>query len=170
MKIRNLLFFLTASYRCHVCQLEQPVVALGTSDLYDDSYGWLPTSEAKPLFILSEVYSAPPEILNLIRSAGVVYEQRDDTSYANWCIQCGARFGDCYLIGQPHGPFFPETIEAAGTIELLEIPLASELKFECAYSDAGANLIRSHAREFPYLQRSRPRPCDASQWKTSTRS
>jgi hypothetical protein len=153
MKIRNCLFLLTANYRCHVCHLEQPVVALGTSDLYDDRYGWLPTSEAKPLFILSEVHSAPPEIINLVRSVGVIYEQRGNTCFANCCIHCGARFGDFYLTGQPCGPFLPETIEAASNIELLEILLASELEFDCVYSQAGAHLIRSHAREFRHLRR-----------------
>lgn len=169
MKMRNNLFLLRAYYPCHACHQQQLVAALGTSDLYDDEYGWLPTNEDKSLYILSEVYSTPPEIVQLVRSAGVVYGQRknsvgNDTYFANWCANCGALFRDLYLVGLPRGPFLPETVEAARAIEILEIPLASELEFECAYSQGYGELIRQHARPFRNLGRLSIDPSDDSQW------
>lgn len=169
MKMQNNLFLLRAHYPCHVCHLEQLVVALGTCDLYDDEYGWLPKKKDNPLYILSEVHSMPREIVELISSTGAIYEQRknsvgNDTSFANWCINCGALFRDLYLVGLPNAPFLPETIEAAHAIELLEIPLASELEFECTYSQGSGKLIRQHARPFHNLPHPEISPLDDSQW------
>jgi hypothetical protein len=168
MKIRNNLFVLRTLYCCHLCHREQLVIALATSDLYENA--WLPTSEEKVLFLFCDVTLMPSDIVDLIRSLGCTYEQRKssvgrDTCFGIWCINCGTLLRDLYLVGLPSGPFSPETVAAADAIELLEIPLATELAFEAAYSKADGELIRQHARDFRNLRRpNRISPTNDRQW------
>jgi hypothetical protein len=80
----------------------------------------------------------PSELLAFIQRSLPQYKKQyshtaEMSYYANTC-QCGALFGDHYLVSEPGGAFFPEDRADAARIEMSRVPCSPPLLFQCDYS------------------------------------
>ena len=80
----------------------------------------------------------PIELLTFIQKRQPGYKKQysraaDMSYYANTC-QCGALFGDHYLVSEPGGAFFPEDPADAARIVISRVPCSSPLLIQGDYS------------------------------------
>ena len=96
------------------------------------------TQDPGNLIILSAIEEMPLELLEFIKRRQPRYQKQysrtaEMSYYANTC-QCGALFGDHYLVSEPGGAFCPEDRADAARSVLSRVPCRSPLLLQCNYS------------------------------------
>jgi len=144
------LYLLKSSEPCWKCGSEQVVHALGTHNLHDGEDNVVTPGDTSELVLLSNITDMPFAVFKYVAQRNHRYMQRfsrtaGEKYYANTC-ECGANFGDFYLFSEPGGAFFPDTDEAAASIELEVTPFTGTLRFVASYSVGIGEYILKHAR------------------------
>jgi hypothetical protein len=132
------LYLLTANAACWKCGQPQDVVVIAAQGLSEGGELIPDTQDPGSLIILSAIEEMPPELLAFIQRRQPRYQKQysrtaEMSYYANTC-QCGALFGDHYLVSEPGGAFFPEDRAEAARIEMSRVPCSPPLLFQCDYS------------------------------------
>jgi hypothetical protein len=136
--VEGRLYLLTANAGCWKCGQLQDVVAIAAQGLSEGGEPIPDTQDPGSLIILRAVEEMPPELLAFIQRRQPRYQKQysrtaEMSYYANTC-QCGALFGDHYLVSEPGGAFFPEDRAEAAGIEMSRVPCSQPLLFQCDYS------------------------------------
>ena len=144
------LFLLTSSEPCWKCGTVQKVNAIATHAIRDGDEELADAGDTSELFLLSNIVEMPFLIFKYVAQRNHRYMKRHsrtagETYYANTC-ECGANFGDFYLFSEPGGAFFPDSDEAAGSIQLETMPFTGTLKFSSSYSVGIGEYILRYAK------------------------
>ena len=144
------LFLLTSSEPCWKCGAVQKVNAIGTHAIRDGDEELADAGDTSELFLLSNIVEMPFPVFKFVAQRNYRYMKRHsrtagETYYANTC-ECGANFGDFYLFSEPGGAFFPDSDEAAASIQLETLPFTGTLKFASSYSVGIGEYILRHAK------------------------
>jgi len=136
--VEGRLYLLTANAACWKCGRPQDVVAIAAQGLSEGGEPIPDTQDPKSLVVLSAIVEMPSELLAFIQQRQPRYQKQysrtaEMSYYANTC-QCGALFGDHYLVSEPGGAFFPEDRTDAARIEMSRVPCSPPLLFQCDYS------------------------------------
>ncbi len=136
--VEGRLYLLTANAACWKCGQAQDVVAIAAQGLSEGGEPIPDTHDPRSLVVLSAIVEMPSELLAFIQQRQPRYQKQysrtaEMSYYANNC-QCGALFGDHYLVSEPGGAFFPEDLAEAARIEMSRIPCSPPLLFQCDYS------------------------------------
>jgi hypothetical protein len=136
--VEGRLYLLTAITACWKCRQPQYVVVIAAQGLSESGKPIPDTQDPGSLIILSAIEEMPPELLAFIQQRQPRYQKQysrtaEMSYYANTC-QCGALFGDHYLVSEPGGVFFPEDRAEAARIEMSRVPCSPPLLFQCDYS------------------------------------
>jgi hypothetical protein len=144
-------YLLTANAACWKCGRPQDVVVIAAQGLSEGGELIPDTQDPGSLTILSAIEEMPPELLAFIQRRQHRYQKQysrtaEMSYYANSC-QCGALFGDHYLVSEPGGAFFPEDRAEAARIKMTHISCSPPLLFQCDYSMGSVGeLIWENAR------------------------
>jgi hypothetical protein len=143
-------FLLTSSERCWKCGALQRVYAIGTHALRDGDEELTEPGDISGLFLLSDITDMPSPLFRYVAQRNRRYMKRrsrtaGETYYANTC-ECGASFGDFYLFSEPGGAFFPDSDEAAGLIQLEQMPFSGILRIAASYYTGMGDYILQHAK------------------------
>ena len=144
------LFLLTSSEPCWKCGAVQTVNAIGTHAIRDGEEELADPGDTSELFLLSNIVEMPFPVFKFVAQRNHRYMKRHSrtagaTYYANTC-ECGANFGDFYLFSEPGGAFFPDSDEAARSIQLETMPFTGTLTFSSSYSVGIGEYILQHAK------------------------
>jgi hypothetical protein len=136
--VKGSLYLLTASTACWKCGQAQDVIAMAAQGLSEGGEPIPDTQDPRSLVILCAIGEMPAQLLAFIQKRQPGYQKQysrtADMSYcANTC-QCGALFGDHYLVSEPGGAFFPEDPAAAARITISRLPYSPPLLLQCDYS------------------------------------
>jgi len=136
--VEGRLYLLTANAACWKCGRPQDVVAIAAQGLSEGGEPIPDTQDPRSLVVLSAIVEMPSELLAFIQRRQPRYQKQysrtaEMSYYANTC-QCGALFGDHYLVSEPGGAFFPEDPAEAARIEMNHVPCSPPLLFQCDYS------------------------------------
>jgi hypothetical protein len=149
--VEGRLYLLTANAACWKCGQPQDVVVIAAQALSEGGELIPDTQDPRSLIILSAIEEMPSELLAFIQRRQPRYQKQysrtaEMSYYANTC-QCGAIFGDHYLVSEPGGAFFPEDRADAARIEMSRVPRSPPLLFQCDYSMGSVGeLIWENAR------------------------
>src|SRR5258708_21925395 len=136
--VEGRLYLLTANAACWKCGQAQDVVVIAAQGLSEGGEAIPDTQDLGSLIILSAIEEMPSELLAFVQQRQPRYQKQysrtaEMSYYANTC-QCGALFGDHYLLSEPGGAFFPEDCADAARIEMSRVPCSPPLLFQCDYS------------------------------------
>ncbi len=136
--VEGRLYLLTANAACWKCGRPQDVVAIAAQGLSEGGEPIPDTQDPMSLVVLSAIVEMPSELLAFIQQRQPRYQKQysrtaETSYYANTC-QCGALFGDHYLVSEPGGAFFPEDRADAARITMSRVPYNLPLLFHCDYS------------------------------------
>jgi hypothetical protein len=136
--VQGRLYLLTANAACWKCGKPQDVVVIAAQGLSEGGEPIPDTQDPRSLVALSAIAEMPSELLAFIQQRQPRYKRQysrtaEMSYYANTC-QCGALFGDHYLVSEPGGAFFPEDRADAARIEMSRVPCSPPLLFQCDYS------------------------------------
>jgi hypothetical protein len=136
--VEGRLYLLTANAACWKCGQPQDVVVIAAQGLSEGGEAIPDTQDLGSLIILSAIEEMPSELLAFIQQRQPRYQKQYSRTaemwyYANTC-QCGALFGDHYLVSEPGGAFFPEHRADAARITMSRVPCNLPLLFHCDYS------------------------------------
>ncbi len=149
--VEGRLYLLTANAACWKCGQAQDVVVIAAQGLSEGGEAIPDTQDLGSLIILSAIEEMPSELLAFIQQRQPRYQKQysrtaEMSYYANTC-ECGALFGDHYLVSEPGGAFFPEDRADAARIAMSCVPCSPPLLFECDYSRGSVGeLIWENAR------------------------
>ncbi|HEX3914519.1 MAG TPA: hypothetical protein VHW71_13495 [Steroidobacteraceae bacterium] len=124
--VEGQLYLLTANAECWKCRRPQDVVVIAAQGLSEGGEAISDTQDLGSLVSLSTIEEMPSELLTFIQKRQPGYQKQysraaETSYYANTC-QCGALFGDHYLVSKPGGAFFPEDSAAAARIVISRVP------------------------------------------------
>jgi hypothetical protein len=136
--VEGRLCLLTANAECWKCGQPQDVVVIAAQGLSEGGAPIPDTQDPRSLLIMSAIEEMPPELLAFIQRRQPRYQKQysrtaEMSYYANTC-QCGALFGDHYLVSEPGGAFSPEAPADAAQITMSRVPSSPPLWFRCSYS------------------------------------
>jgi hypothetical protein len=136
--VEGRLSLLTANAACWKYRQPQDVVAIAAQGLSESGEPIPDTRDPGSLIILSAIEEMPSELLAFIQQMQPRYQKQysrtaEMSYYANTC-QCGALFGDHYLVSEPDGAFFPEDRAEAARITMSRVPCNLPLLLHCDYS------------------------------------
>jgi len=136
--VEGRLYILTANAACWKCGRPQDVVAIAAQGLREGGEPIPDTQDPMSLIVLSAIVEMPSELLAFIQQRQPRYQKQysrtaEMSYYANTC-QCGALFGDHYLVSEPGGAFFPEDRADAARITMSRVPCNLPLSFHGDYS------------------------------------
>ncbi len=112
--VEGRLYLLTANAACWKCGQPQDVVVIAAQGLSEGGEPIPDTQDPESLIVLSAVEEMPPELLAFIQRRQPRYQKQysrmaEMSYYANTC-QCGALFGDHYLVSEPGCAFFRKIV------------------------------------------------------------
>ena len=136
--VEGRLYLLTANAGCWKCRRPQDVVVIAAQGLSEGGEVISDTQDPGSLAILSAIEEMPSELLTFIQKRQSGYQKQyshaaEMSYYANTC-QCGALFGDHYLVSEPGGAFCPEDRADAARIVISRVTCRSPLLLQCNYS------------------------------------
>jgi hypothetical protein len=136
--VEGRLYLLTANAECWKCRRPQDVVVIAAQGLSEGGEAISDSQDTGSLVILSAIEEMPSDLLTFIQKRQPGYQKQysraaEMSYYANTC-QCGALFGDHYLVSEPGGAFFPEDSAGAARIVISRVPCSPPLLLQGNYS------------------------------------